>query len=56
LRRFTAAGLRGSPRRVPTGARTAGVGLCAGLPAPPPHAGAPTRIDKILFKSDHSQF
>jgi hypothetical protein len=53
LRRFTAAGLRGSPRRVPTGARTAGVGLCAGLPAPP---GAHTRIDKILFNPDHSQF
>jgi len=39
LRRFTAAGLRVSLRRMPTGARMAGVGLCAGLPAPPPHAG-----------------
>jgi len=32
------------------------VGLYASLPVPPPHAGASTRIDKILFNPDHSQF
>jgi hypothetical protein len=56
LRRFTAAGLRGSPRRVPTGARCRREALRRLAAAAARECAEHIRIDKILFNPDHSQF